>query len=366
MPDGKPLRIEPIDISELPQPDNLFQGRLWAELKREFDWRPVAFHLEWRSRRAALLTLLWNTEHGLPVAYVPAGPDIAADDEEHGTLLEMLSVALSAHLPASTVYIRYDLPWQTPYVEPAPGQPVERVSHVRRPDPRTRELRMNFGTARRNLRKAWTDVQPTDTIILDLARGAGSLLAAMRPKTRYNIRLAMRRGVHVRQAPAAELPTFFELYAQTAHRNGIRLHDYHYFEEILAVAKKRSVPATAELLIAEAKHEPLAAMVMAVTGGRATYLYGASSNRRRELMPTYALQWAAMNRAAELGCTEYDLYGIPPSDDPAHPMHGLYRFKTGFGGNFKHRRGCWDYPLSPDAYQEICGRELGGAGYHTG
>ncbi len=364
MPDSKPVRLEPIDITELPQPDNLFQGRLWAELKREFAWTPAAFHLEWRSRRAPLLTLVRRAENGLHLAYVPAGPDIDADDDEQGRLLETLSEELAAYLPRSTAYIRYDLPWPTPYVEPAPGQPVERVSRVRRPDPRIRELRMNFGTSRRNLRKAWTDVQPTDTILLDLLRGAEALLSAMRPKTRYNIRLAERRGVRVRRASPDRLPDFFELYAQTAQRNGIRLHDYHYFEEILEVAGRGSVPATAELLIAGAGDEPLAAMVMAVTGSRATYLYGASSDRSRSLMPTYALQWAAINRAIELGCDEYDLYGIPPSDDPAHPMHGLYRFKTGFGGRFMHRRGCWDFALSPDAYEEIRGRELSGAGYH--
>ena len=68
-------------------------------------------------------------------------------------------------------------------------------------------------------------------------------------------------------------------------------------------------------------------------------------------MPTYALQWAAMRAAKKAGCIKYDLYGIPPTDDPEHPMAGLYRFKTGFGGEIAHRAGSWDLPLMPIAYR---------------
>jgi lipid II:glycine glycyltransferase (peptidoglycan interpeptide bridge formation enzyme) len=79
----------------------------------------------------------------------------------------------------------------------------------------------------------------------------------------------------------------------------------------------------------------------------ATYLYGASSNEDRNLMAGYALQWKAMQDARAFGCTQYDLFGIPPSPDPNHPMAGLYRFKTGFGGRIIHRPGSWDFPYRP-------------------
>jgi lipid II:glycine glycyltransferase (peptidoglycan interpeptide bridge formation enzyme) len=85
-------------------------------------------------------------------------------------------------------------------------------------------------------------------------------------------------------------------------------------------------------------------------GKEATYLYGASSNIKRNLMAPYALQWKAIQDAQSSGCIVYDLFGIPPNEDPDHPMAGLYRFKTGFGGSIIHRPGSWDYPCKPLLY----------------
>ena len=74
-------------------------------------------------------------------------------------------------------------------------------------------------------------------------------------------------------------------------------------------------------------------------------------------MPTYLLQWEAVRAALSAGCLSYDFFGIPPADDPDHPMHGLYRFKTGFGGMILHRPGCWDYPYKKTAYTAFSGLE---------
>jgi lipid II:glycine glycyltransferase (peptidoglycan interpeptide bridge formation enzyme) len=101
-----------------------------------------------------------------------------------------------------------------------------------------------------------------------------------------------------------------------------------------------------------AKHEDdfIAAIIVLFRGKDATYLYGASSNNKRNLMAPYALQWKAMQDAKEAGCLNYDLFGIPPNDDPHHPMAGLYLFKTGFGGQIVHRPGSWDYPYKKMLY----------------
>jgi len=96
----------------------------------------------------------------------------------------------------------------------------------------------------------------------------------------------------------------------------------------------------------------------------ATYLYGASASDARNLMATYAIQWEAMQRAKRKGCVEYDLFGIAPNPNPTHPLHGLYRFKSGFGGQMLHRMGCWDYPLKQDEYEAYRSVELTGSGYH--
>jgi lipid II:glycine glycyltransferase (peptidoglycan interpeptide bridge formation enzyme) len=95
---------------------------------------------------------------------------------------------------------------------------------------------------------------------------------------------------------------------------------------------------------------PLASIITLFCGNEAVYLYGASSNEKRNLMPAYSLQWRAINDAIAFGCDRYDFYGIPPTNDESHPMHGLYRFKTGFGGSIVHRVGSYDIVLRPVLY----------------
>ncbi|MDA3834148.1 MAG: peptidoglycan bridge formation glycyltransferase FemA/FemB family protein, partial [Spirochaetales bacterium] len=119
-----------------------------------------------------------------------------------------------------------------------------------------------------------------------------------------------------------------------------------------------------ELLLAELEGIPIAAMFLLYSKQRATYLYGASAAVGRDSMATYALQWEAVLRAKRKGCRFYDLFGIAPTSDPAHPMHGLYRFKNGFGGRQFHRMGSWDYPLDQQAYELYQTTEMLSQGYH--
>ena len=229
--------------------------------------------------------------------------------------------------------MRYDLDWPVAEGEPPPLSAAGR------------------------LRRAPVDVQPTSTVIVDLAASEQELLARMKAKTRYNIRLAQRRGVEVAAAPAAAalgapLAEWYRLYRDTAARHHITAHDERYFAALfrLAADTENSAP---ELYLLAARHdgEPVGGIVVSVCGGMARYLYGASTLRHRSLMGNYALQWAAMRLARERGCRSYDLYGIAPSADGDHPWAGLYRFKTGFGGAVVHRCGCWDYAVRPISYR---------------
>lgn len=119
-----------------------------------------------------------------------------------------------------------------------------------------------------------------------------------------------------------------------------------------------------QLLIAYFDNMPLAAMFLVLSAHRATYLYGASCSQNRHLMPTYALQWKAIQIAKANHCFEYDMFGISPSPNPAHPMYGLYKFKQGFGGDIYHQLGCWDYPLEEDKYNYFAAREMNMQGYY--
>ncbi|MDR1319560.1 MAG: peptidoglycan bridge formation glycyltransferase FemA/FemB family protein, partial [Treponema sp.] len=202
--------------------------------------------------------------------------------------------------------------------------------------------------------RAAADIQPPDTVILDLTKGEEALLADMKPKWRYNVRLAERKGVLVGRLDEKGLDLFYALFGETARRDGIAVHSAAYYRALFEVvngAEGRAEKDGAELRLYLAQREgnALAAVITLFRGAEAVYLYGASSDRNRNLMAPYLLQWQAMKDAKAAGCTAYDLFGIPPNEDPDHPMAGLYRFKTGFGGRILHRPGSWDYPYNPPA-----------------
>jgi lipid II:glycine glycyltransferase (peptidoglycan interpeptide bridge formation enzyme) len=189
-------------------------------------------------------------------------------------------------------------------------------------------------------------VQPPDTVLVDLEAPEEELLRRMKPKTRYNIGLAERKAVTVERRDEAGLETFYALYRETAERDGIAIHSPDYYRALFDCARE-GTGQEVRLYLAFHQGEALAGIITLFRPPAAVYLYGASSNQKRNLMAPYALQWRALRDARDAGCTEYDLYGIPPQEDPSHPMAGLYRFKTGFGGRIIHRSGSWDAACRP-------------------
>jgi lipid II:glycine glycyltransferase (peptidoglycan interpeptide bridge formation enzyme) len=181
-------------------------------------------------------------------------------------------------------------------------------------------------------------LQPEHTLIVPLA-GEEQMLAAFKPKHRYNIRLALKRGVEV--AVEDDPGELDRQHAQTAVRQGIAAASLGAYERRL-----HQLP-DCHIYVARYEGRPLAAIMVARFDSRAYYLFGGSSGERRDLMATYAVQWAAMRDAAAAGCAEYDLWGVPPNDDEAHPWHGLWQFKTGFGGSLVGYAGAWDLVLRP-------------------
>ncbi|MFN2366428.1 MAG: lipid II:glycine glycyltransferase FemX [Desulfurivibrionaceae bacterium] len=311
-----------------------------------------------------ILVILRSAGPNKLIAHVPYGPRFEPPEELQGCFLEELSEGLRLSLPADCFLIRYDLPWQSPWAEdPAcyngssgwQGPPREEIQ----------EIRMNMETRAKNLRKAPTNILPTNTLFMDLQDGKKDILGRMRAKTRYNIGLSRRKGVQVVEAGRRELDLWFKLYRETALRNNIVVHDKRYFQAMLEA--RRSLAnhnISLHLLLAEAEGDCLAGMFLAISADQAVYLYGASSAENRKKMGTYALQWEAIRLAKEKGCRYYDMFGVAPSAEPAHPMYGLYRFKTGFGGEIYHRQGCWDYPLDPQKYASYRAFELNDAGFH--
>ncbi len=199
-------------------------------------------------------------------------------------------------------------------------------------------------------------VQPRSTVWLDVRGTDEALRARMKPKTRYNIGLAERKGIIVRQGGAEDLPAFGRLMAETGARDGFAVHGAAYY----ARAHQIFAPAGAcALLLATFEERVIAGLMVFAQGPMAWYMYGASANAERQRMPNHALQWAAMCWARDKGCQMYDLWGIPDEVGQAPEQYeetvterqdglwGVYRFKQGFGGRVVRYVGAWDYVYSP-------------------
>lgn len=369
--------VEPKETKQIIPTNVLQQTAFWARLKKKQGWYPHAFDLSLgkdeasiphslddKEREGDILITLRELGGGRYMAYVPFGPEQLPYEERRGIWLEEISEQLRNFLTDDCLFIRYDLYWESPWANEDDFYSADGI-WLGPPDAHIQELRMNFDTRHFRLRKAPTDMLPAHTVMLDLNNTDDELLAQMKSKTRYNIRLSQRKGVKVRHAGMEELPKWYQLYDETYHRNRLASNDISFFEQIFTTrADDTWSPGEVDLLLAEKDGEPLAGMFLARSGKRATYLYGASSSRHRNLQASHALQWAAIRRSKETGCTEYDLFGISPKPDPDHPMYGLYRFKTGFGGEKIHRQGCWDYPLNEEAYEQYRLSELNATGYH--
>lgn len=342
------IDIQPKKIQALFPTDILFQTAYWSQIKSYLGWKPIAFDFQSSTGQQGdilILTKLLNN-HGMSLAYVPQGPEAGPDFEKYGLFLEALSQEINKHIGSSIAFIRYDLPWESPYAaDIVDGQPWS--GH---PEQRLRELRMNIGTNTWNLRKAAVDLTVADTLIIDLSRMEEEIFSNMKPKTRYNIRLAQRKGVRVFSAPLEMLPLFYTLYLQTAKRNRFTPASYRHFSVLFStVALNHGLPEIF-LLFATKNQDILAGAIITISGQKAIYLFGASANEQRNLMGPYVLHWEAIRLVREKGCLTYDMGAVSPVPEPTHPFYGMHRFKTGFGGKIIHRNGTWDYPFNKRAY----------------
>lgn len=365
------------DIDEVFESPIVQQTAFWSEVKKNLGVQSMAFNFKGRradffeadsdtgSIVSDVLVVNQAIDRNHSVAYVPYGPEMEPVEGAQGLFLEELSESLRSFLPDNCIAIRYDLFWQSYWA----GERDYYDSNgywIGPPDKSIQEIRFNYGTQNWGFKKAYSNILPSNTVFLDLRKEEEAILAQMKTKTRYNIRLAQRRGVQVRALHFDQLNVWYDLYRDTAMRNGINLHDIEYFRAVLAArANHTHSPAKVVLLVAELGNVPLAAMFLVISGKRATYLYGASASQMKNFMGSYALQWGAITMAKSMGCTEYDMFGVSPNPDPDHPMYGLYRFKTGFGGEIYHSLGSWDYPLDEKKYNLFTAMEMASQGYHV-
>jgi lipid II:glycine glycyltransferase (peptidoglycan interpeptide bridge formation enzyme) len=310
------------ELSDCDEAAAFLQSGFWGAFKARFGWEALAFRLEMENFTAALLVLRRSLAVGFSLAYLPWGPELPESCPDKYAALGEIGRVLREVLPKDTCFIRFDLPWL--------------ADEFSFPEPFVR---------------SGADVQAPDTVLVDLTPPAEAIFEQMKPKWRYNARLAIKKGVSVRRAGVEGTDVFYDLLKETARRDGIAIHGKDYYMTLLESGWYMGKKPDIRLYLAEHERDTIAGIVTLFRGPQAVYLYGASSGVKRNLMAPYALQAKAIEDAKEAGCEAYDLFGIPPNADPSHPMAGLYRFKTGFGGSIVHRAGSWDYPCRPLVYR---------------
>lgn len=201
--------------------------------------------------------------------------------------------------------------------------------------------------------RAPLDLYPYETLVLDLTRGPDAVLAGMRPKCRYNVGLACRRGVEVTSTtdPSA-LRTFYGLFKATASRHRFYAEPYGFFINLVTAARGTGA---VRFYVARRDGAPLAAALVLHVGPTATFLYGGSADVGRRDMASYALQWAIVQEAAAAGLRRYDMYGYEPTGDASHPYAGFSRFKRQFGGQAVTCAGAHDYVFYDGLARAVAG-----------
>jgi lipid II:glycine glycyltransferase (peptidoglycan interpeptide bridge formation enzyme) len=305
----------------------LLQLSRWGALKARFGWQAVRLAVAQDGQlHAGAQVLFHRLPLGRTLAYVPKGPVVDFTDDAATTLLWAALHDLARSRRAILLKVEPELP-----DDPA------LAAHLR-----------DWG-----FHPSAQTVQPRSTIWVDLATEEEAILARMKSKTRYNVRLAARKGVSVRQGTLDDFDAFYALMQETGARDGFPVHSREYYY----AAHQLFVPANlARLFLAFYEDEMLGALMAFACGGKAWYFYGASSNRHRNRMPNYRLQWEAMCWAKARGCTTYDLWGVPDEDEAkleaqfterCDGLWGVYRFKRGFGGQVCRYLGAYDYVYSP-------------------
>jgi lipid II:glycine glycyltransferase (peptidoglycan interpeptide bridge formation enzyme) len=276
---------------------NLLQSHAWGEVQARAGWETRRLEVQTSGGVLPISALVTPVGlGGFSRIYVPRGPVCAPPDQ--AAFREAMQALLELGRERRALALEVEVPWAEGSLPP--GHPWLEWEPVH---PR----------------------QPLATVEVDLRREPDSILASFHSKTRYNIRLAERGGVVVRED--ATIEELIGCIRVTEARQGIHLPSSRH---LAAVAEQ--LGQAVHILAAEVEGEVVAAILTASFAGQTIYLYGGATSRHRERMPNQLLQWRAMLLARAEGCHGYDLWGIPENDEPDHPWRGLAQFKRGFGG----------------------------------
>jgi len=332
---------------------HLLQTGDWGELKSAFGWKPVRII----TGNVGAQILFRKLPLGFTIGYIPKGPvcNNPLSAIVDGFWRE-IDIVCKSH---RAIFCKFEIDtWETESLSLEALRVFFYTSQASIPRLlyKTRiPLSVIIGSLVNN---KWLmaphNIQPPRTIVVDIKSDEEQILGKMKQKTRYNIRLAEKKGVTVRAWN--DIESFHKMMTVTGGRDGFGIHSLEYYKRAYELLQPNGL---GEILVAEYEGKPLAALFVARNGHRAYYLYGASTDEERNRMPTYLLQWEAVKWAKAHGCEEYDLWGVPDEDEATleanfesrhDGLWGVYRFKRGFGGEIKRAAQAMDRVYNPLLY----------------
>lgn len=308
---------------------HLLQMGEWGELKKDFGWKPVRII----SGNIGAQILFRKLPLGFTIGYLPK----AFSSQQSAGSLEFWNEIDLICRKNNAIFLKLE------------------------PDEWIEDFQLsNFPT----FQFSKHNIQPPRTIIIDIKDSEEIILARMKPKCRYNIRLAEKKGITIRAWN--DIESFHQMMLITGGRDNFGVHSKEYYQRAYDLFHPKGI---CELLVAEYEGKPLASLMVFANGKRAWYVYGASNNEERNRMPTYLLQWEAIRWAKARGCEEYDLWGVPDENEEtleanfesrSDGLWGVYRFKRGFGGELKRAAQALDKVYNPLLYKIYLWRYSGG------
>jgi peptidoglycan pentaglycine glycine transferase (the first glycine) len=299
---------------------HLLQMGEWGELKKDFGWKPVRII----SGDIGAQILFRKLPLGFTIGYMPKPMDNGQWTIDSKNFWDEIDLVCKKN---NAVFLK---------VEPDSWIETFQLSNL-----------PTFKLSKHN-------IQPPNTIIISIKEDEETILARMKPKCRYNIRLAEKKGITVRTWD--DIEAFHQMMLITGGRDKFGVHSKEYYQRAYDLFHSKGI---CELLVAEYEGKPLASLMVFANGKRAWYVYGASNNEERNRMPTYLLQWEAIRWARARGCEEYDLWGVPDENEETlesqfesrnDGLWGVYRFKRGFGGQLKRAAQALDKVYNPLLY----------------
>ena len=305
---------------------NFAQSVLWAKQKPMWTWKAIAVRGDDGKIKGTLAVLIRKVP-GLPytLMYGCRGPVCDPADQE--TIRELLQGAKLLAKQYKSYVIKLD-----------PDIPSSNTQF--------RDFMLGQGFRLKDGGKNFEAIQPKYVFRLNVeGKTEEEIMAGFHQKGRYNIRLTERKGVEVKICGKEMVPEFARIMLETGVRDGFVTRQPEYFAQMLD-----NLGEHCRLYMAFSEGQPIAGTLAIHYGDKVWYLYGASSNEHRNLMPNYLLQWRMIQWAIETGCRVYDFRGVSGDLSEDNPLYGLYKFKKGFGGDFTEFVGEMDLVINKPVY----------------